>query len=62
MPIPLRCFSRDADVTAVQVSVERYLYNVLHTLAYTVEKLSIALFDKLSFGPISQSVYLLQQR
>ena len=37
-------------------------YNVLRALADTVEKLPITLFDELSFGSISQSVYLLRQR
>ena len=35
-------------------------YDVLRALADTVEKLSITLFDELSFGSISQSVYLLR--
>ena len=55
-PEPSRCFSRGADVATARV------YNVLRTLADTVTKLFITLFDKLSFGPISQFVYLLLQR
>ena len=44
------------------IGVYAYVYNVLRALADTIEKLPITLFDELSFGCISQSVYLLQQR